>query len=201
MNLGKKLRRLIVRSELFGARDFARRGRFQGDYQILATGLLGLLDFESVIDVGCATGLLLSELQTAGKTVGGIELSPEVVDYLPTELKGKVQVGDFSDVEGRADLVSCIEMAEHIVPTRSEELVEVLTGISTRWIYFTAAQPGQSGHGHINCRPMEDWVSWFNARGWELDTERTEGLRTVLGELEKAVWLRGNSVIFGIGSA
>ena len=92
-------------------------------------------------------------------------------------------------------------MAEHIVPTRSEELVEVLTGISTRWIYFTAAQPGQSGHGHINCRPMEDWVAWFNARGWELDTERTEGLRTVLGELEKAVWLRGNSVIFGIGSA
>jgi SAM-dependent methyltransferase len=196
MNLGKKLRRLLGRPEPFRAKNFGRRDHFRDDYHILATALLELLDFESIIDVGCATGLLLSEMDRAGKSVRGIELSPEVVDFLPLELKDKVLVGDFSTVDGRADLASSIEVAEHIVPSRSEELVDVLTSISTRWIFFTAASPGQRGLGHINCRPMEDWAALFEARGWEIDTARTESLRTALEKLERAVWLRGNSVIF-----
>ena len=43
---------------------------------------------------------------------------------------------------------------------------------------------------------MEDWAGWFEARGWEIDTERTESLRTFLEELTEATWLRRNSVIF-----
>ena len=96
---------------------------------------------------------------------------------------------------GRADLVCCVEMAEHLRPSRSEELVDKLTSLALRWIYFSAASPGQGGRGHINCRPMTEWIAWFEARGWRLDEEKTAALASTTQRLDKALWLHGNSVI------
>ena len=82
-----------------------------------------------------------------------------------------------------------------IPPGRSLDLVETLTRLARRWIYFTAAPPGQRGRGHINCRPHAEWLGWFAEHGWEIDTERTTRLREDLGSAPKAKWLQGNSVI------
>src|SRR5438128_887099 len=120
---------------------------------MVAASLLRHLDFQTVFDVGCANGFLLSAFSRAGKTIAGIELSPEVVAVLPPELRQVVAIGDFSAAQGSYELVSCVEVAEHIPAKRSEDLVATVTRLATRGIYFTAAPPGQKGHGHINCRP------------------------------------------------
>ena len=181
----------------FRSEDYALQEQYAEDYRLIAACLSAELDIASVIDLGCANGLLLLPFHEAGKEVRGIELSPNVMSYLPSELREVVSIGDFSSMGGQADLVCCVEMAEHIRPNRSEELVDKLTSLARSWIYFSAAPPGQGGRGHINCRPMSEWTRWFEARGWRLDEGKTAALASTTQRLEKALWLHGNSVIFG----
>ncbi len=196
MGLLKTLRTWFRVPVPFRAEDYALQEGYTDDYRLIAAFLLEQLDFESVIDLGCANGLLLLPFLEAGKDVRGIELSPQVRSYIPARLQDLIEIGDFSAMDGRADLVCCIEMAEHLPPGRSEELVDKITSLAQKWIYFTAAPPGQGGRGHINCRPMTDWIAWFEARGWRPCQDTTTGLVSAMQGLEKALWLQGNSIIF-----
>ncbi len=117
------------------------------------------------------------------------------MELLEPAIQEVVQIGDFAEISGEWDLVCCVEVAEHIPPERSLDLVETLTRSARHWIYFTAAPPGQGGRGHINCRPHEDWLQEFSERGWRVTDAPTRGLRQDLAQLDRATWLRGNSFV------
>lgn len=191
----QRLRARLGIPSAFHRRQFAARERFRSDYRILADSLLAHLDFATVIDIGCANGFLLEPFLAAGRDAVGTEVSPEVLAVVPPELRSRIRIGDFTTSEGIHDLVCCVEVAEHIRPARSDELVATLTRLSRRWIWFTAAPPGQTGHGHINCRPHDDWIARFAARGFAVDRERTDLVRCDLERLAVAVWLRGNGFV------
>jgi hypothetical protein len=199
MSLVKIIRRWMRLPGRFSAKDFRKREKLRPDYALLAGCLLTRLEFETVFDVGCANGFLLAEFANAGKRFGGIEVSRAVREVLPPALGRHVSVGDFAEAGGEWDLVCCVEIAEHIPPGRSVDLVETLVGMAQRWIYFTAAPPGQKGHGHINCRPHEEWIGWFEQLGWRRDEERTQQVRSDLEALSIAHWLRTNSLVFRPG--
>ena len=114
MGLIKALRAALRIPEPFGAQQFADQERFDQDYSVVAESLLELIDFDSVVDLGCANGLLLQRFFRSGKRVCGVELSPAVREYLPADLEPFVQVGDFSSATGSWDLSCCIEVAEHL---------------------------------------------------------------------------------------
>jgi SAM-dependent methyltransferase len=193
------LRKRLGRPSPFAARHFRKREALRQDYALLADALLDLLGFDSVLDVGCANGFLLERFAAAGKEIAGIEASPAVRRVLSPGVAGAVVVGDFAEVPQRFprpfDLVCCVEVAEHIDPARSRELVAVVVAAVRRWIYFTAAPPGQSGRGHINCRCHEEWLGWFEEEGWRVAEEETDALRAALEHLTRAHWLRGNSFL------
>ena len=180
----------------FDAEALEHREKYRPDYRIVANSLSTHLDFQTVLDVGCAQGFLMEPLHEKGFDVRGIEISEDVLDFLSDELKSRVRVGDFSKANGSYDLVCCIEVAEHIEPVRSEELVDKLSDLAEAWIYFTAAPPGQPGHGHINCRPHQHWIQWFEQRGWQMSDTVTGKLRQDLNAVEYTHWLRDNSFIF-----
>jgi SAM-dependent methyltransferase len=189
------LRRLVIRRKRFGEGELRAREGFRRDYQRLAASLLARLEFDNVLDIGCANGFLLEAFQGAGKRIGGVELSPAAVAVLPESVAPLVTIGDFSMTSGCWDLVCCVEMAEHIEPRRSVDLVDVVSGAASRHVYFTAAPPGQPGRGHVKCRAHGEWLGWFATRGWVLDCKGTEALRADLGGLTQAVWLRSNSLL------
>ncbi len=193
--------RSFGRSGSFGARRLRGRERYRPDYQIVARSILRLVEFETVYDVGCANGFLLSEFHAAGKCVRGIDLSPDIKEAVDPPLVDRVEVGDFSQAKGSAELVCCVEVAEHIRAERSIDLVDAITRLATRWIYFSAAPPGQLGRGHINCRPHEEWLRWLVDRGWRVDEVRTADLRRDLESIARATWLRRNSFILRRQSA
>lgn len=182
------------KSKKFHAEKLRRREAFRADYGIVAEAILELVPFRSVIDVGCANGFLVESFLEAGKEARGIELSPHVVEVLPPRLDSAIDIGDFSAAGGSWDLVCCTEMAEHIPPERSRELVKKLASLAKEHIYFTAAPVGQGGRGHINCRSHLEWLDWFALEGWVFDV-RSAALRERLEKLEQARWLIGNSVL------
>lgn len=185
---------LFRRDKSFAAEHFGKREKFRDDYRRVAEALLELVPFVSVLDVGCANGFLLDEFLDAGKKARGIELSPGVVEVLTPRLREAIAIGDFAQAEGRWDLVCCVEVAEHIAPERSRELVTKLASLAGSWIYFTAAATGQTGRGHINCRSHLEWLDWFALEGWAPD-RRSHALRERLQTLESARWLVGNSTL------
>jgi len=193
------LKRRRTRLKPYRVKDFLLRERFHSDYRMIGRFLLRNLTFESAYDIGCANGFLLSEFLAADKRCGGIELSPAVREVLAPEIQSLVEVGDFSAARGEWDLVCCVEVAEHIPPERSRDLVATVTGLAHSWIYFTAARPGQSGRGHVNCRPHEEWLSWFDEAGWSQHEALTHRLREELEGLATAPWLRANSFVLITG--
>lgn len=180
----------------FTAENFAVRDVYRAEYRILSAAILSHFEFDSVLDIGCANGFLLEDFHAAGKRISGIELSADALEFMPQTVRPNVTIGDFSRAHGRFDLVSCVEVAEHVAPSMSEPLVDALTRLSIGGIYFTAAPPGQPGHGHINCRPHTDWIEMFLSRRWVLDQKRTDSFRHAIRNIEKAKWLIENSLVF-----
>jgi 2-polyprenyl-6-hydroxyphenyl methylase/3-demethylubiquinone-9 3-methyltransferase len=77
------------------------------------------LDGKSALDVGCGGGLLTEPLARLGAEVTGIDAAPEVVavarDHAAAMgLEIAYRVGDLQELEGRFDLVTCMEVVEHV---------------------------------------------------------------------------------------
>lgn len=180
----------------FSADNYSVREIYRPDYKILADSVLQRIEFNSVMDIGCANGFVLTYFHEAGKKINGIELSADAVAFLPQHIRSNVQIGDFSEASGSYDLVSCIEVAEHIPPHESQRLVDKISSMALDTIYFTAAPPGQPGHGHINCRPHSDWIKMFAKQGWKLDEGLTADIRSDIAGIKEAVWLVGNTLMF-----
>ncbi|HEY9003234.1 MAG TPA: hypothetical protein VIM89_17885, partial [Mucilaginibacter sp.] len=86
------------------------------------------------------------------------------------------------------DLAICTEVGEHLNPASSEHLIKYLTQ-SAPVVIFSAAVPGQGGHGHINCQPREFWHDLFTSNGFRL----IDSFRQKLRDNEKlAMWYKLN---------
>ena len=67
------------------------------------------------------------------------------------------------------DLILSIEVAEHVPREKHEALFDFLVARAGRMIVFSAARPGQGGHGHIAERPEMEWRHEFIERGCRFD--------------------------------
>lgn len=180
----------------FGDEKLKQRTKYKPDYKKLANSISKNIDFRSMIDIGCAQGFLMELFLERNIKVKGIEVSEDAIKFAPKRLKSHIEVGDFSQASGSYDLVCCVEVAEHIDPARSQELVNKLCSLSEHYIYFTAAPPGQDGRGHINCRPHEKWMKWFNESKYFVNQSVTDKIKSDLEDVEYAEWLQGNSLLF-----
>jgi hypothetical protein len=139
------------------------------------------LKFKSVVDFGCSIGTYLEHFMNNNCEVKGFEYCYD--ECLPsiknvTGLENFIEFGDVTvdiKLDKKYELSMSIEVAEHIPTTKSDIFVDNLCNSSSKYIFFTAAKPGQGGTGHINCQEKTFWIEKFNRRGWVQDTE-TENL-------------------------
>jgi SAM-dependent methyltransferase len=154
-----------------------------------------LLGVNSILDVGCGRGAWLREWQNAGvKLVHGID-GPYVQKeslLIPAENFTAVDLSKKFDLGRRYDLVSSLEVAEHIPSSSSETFISSLVAHSDL-ILFSAATPGQGGENHINERPLSFWQRAFAAHGYiAFDAIRPHFLHDGLVE----PWYKFNSVLY-----
>src|SRR5690348_1775036 len=77
------------------------------------------LEGKTALDVGCGAGLLAEPLARLGAQVTGIDASPDLIaaarDH--AEMMGLTidyRAGDLLELEGAFDLVTCMEVIEHV---------------------------------------------------------------------------------------
>lgn len=127
--------------------------------------ILGSLPFKykSVIDVGCGVG----EWSNNHPRYHGIDyridrsklLFPETF-YFECNLNR-----EFPKMEIKYDLCLCLEVAEHLHPSRAEPLIEYLCSLSDK-VLFSAAIPYQGGSGHVNEQWQTYWAELFYKNGY-----------------------------------
>src|SRR4051812_24408135 len=143
-----------------------------------------------VVDLGCKHGEWLSVFKQRGvSTVLGVDQQKR---------SGWLAIGD---AEFRAadlneplvlpeafDLAVCVEVAEHLRAASAPILIETLT-TAAHVVLFSAATPGQGGHGHVNEQPRAYWHGLFARHGFmPIDCLRPQ----IWQELQIAFWYRQN---------
>jgi hypothetical protein len=130
-----------------------------------------------VIDVGCGEGWWGDAFGQAGCNVIGIDgaqppaspLGDRFVVHDLTKPLGPLGIAG-------ADLVVCLEVAEHLPAWRAESFVADLCALAPL-ILFSAAIPGQGGTGHVNEQWPHYWVERFGVHDY-----------TASGALRFAIW-------------
>jgi 2-polyprenyl-6-hydroxyphenyl methylase/3-demethylubiquinone-9 3-methyltransferase len=77
------------------------------------------LEGKTALDVGCGAGLLAEPLARLGAKVTGIDATPEVIAVAREHaaamgLEIDYRIGDVAALEGQYDLVTCLEVIEHV---------------------------------------------------------------------------------------
>jgi SAM-dependent methyltransferase len=97
---------------------------------------------------------------------------------------------------GSFDVAYSCEVAEHLPPAMGDELVRFLCRLAPT-VVFTAAHPGQGGHGHINCQPKIYWIERFERNGYRFNDRATAQVSNHLAKKKiSAVWLVENIGVY-----
>ena len=151
------------------------------------------LEPASIIDIGCGVG----EWRNGHPDYTGVDYHIERADLL-------IPYGSFIEcdlnrmfikVPRTFDLCLCLEVAEHLKPSRAEDLVHFLCSLSDR-VLFSAAIPHQGGTGHVNERWQSYWAELFKRNGFGA-ARRQPDIRDCE---EVELWYRQNIVLYERGA-
>jgi hypothetical protein len=132
----------------------------------IATQVVRLLGPRTACDAGCAMGILVGALREQGVDAEGIDVSEYAIEHADPRAAGHVRVGDLAAPLGRRfDVVTCIEVLEHIEAGQVEAVVANLCAATDA--ILLSSTPDEFNEGtHINVRPPSHWLSLFADHGF-----------------------------------
>ena len=123
---------------------------------------------QSLLDVGCGRGTWLRAATDLGVQdicgLDGVDIAERDLLFPASFFQHKNLAADWN-MERNFDLVTCLEVAEHLPAESAPQLVASLVRHSET-ILFSAAAPGQTGQHHVNCQWPDYWQRLFNAAGY-----------------------------------
>ena len=137
----------------------------------LAAWIKQELDPESVLDIGCGPGVYVDSLVKLGVNAQGIDIDERVKNCPALKQQSLFDIKD-----ELADVVVCMEVAEHLPADDADEMVKRVCSTVNGSLIWTAAVPGQDGHGHINCQPPEYWEEKITRQGLKRNKDKENQL-------------------------
>ena len=169
------------------------RAGAQASAVVVVPAAMELVRPQRVIDVGCGEGWFARKFAELGCSVDAVDAfvvegRRDGVSWRRADLcDSGLDLG--SD---RYDLAVCLEVAEHLSFDCADALVDLLRTLAPV-ILFSAAIPGQRGHGHVNEQWPEFWAERFRPHGFVA----SEHLRWKLWDDEAVEpWYRQNLLVF-----
>lgn len=127
-----------------------------------------------VLDLGAGDGWWCKSFHDMGSNVWAVELYEEAREFIPPQVQFiQHDLTEPVDLGSRADLVICLEVAEHIPKPASGILVQTICRHASNHILFSSAPPGQGGTGHINLQPAKYWRDLFSDQRCGFNAEMT----------------------------
>lgn len=154
-------------SHLGGHGDYAwDNDHWRDFFMSVADRLIGAFNPGSVLDVGCARGLLVQSFTVQGVEAHGLDVSAHAVASAHEDVRDRLSVASAAEpIAGRYDLVTCIEVLEHMSGVEAQRAIDHLTSVTDR-VLFSSSPDDHDEPTHVNTHPPEQWAAWFAERGF-----------------------------------
>ena len=137
-------------------------GRFFGE---IAGEIIRSLQPSRVFDAGCAHGFLVEALWDRGVEARGRDISHFAVSQVRDDLRSFVAQGSITDpIDGEYDLITCIEVLEHLEEQDAITAVSRIAAASPR-VLFSSSPDEFDEPTHINVKPVIWWLQRFAEAG------------------------------------
>ena len=125
----------------------------------------------TVLDAGCAIGLLVESLRTRGVDASGIDLSSYAIGQVHESVRAYCRHGSIADeLPQRYDLIVSIEVLEHMPPREAEAAIANVCR-HTDDVVFSSSPFDYKEPTHVNVHPPEYWASEFARHGFYRDVD------------------------------
>jgi 2-polyprenyl-3-methyl-5-hydroxy-6-metoxy-1,4-benzoquinol methylase len=150
-----------------------------------------------MIDLGCGSGAMCKIANGLGVTAFGIDSDPKVLE-IPSQgfslYHGDILTEGLA-VRFQAELVLCLEVAEHVSADKADRLIERVASFVGGTLLFSAAIPGQGGFGHVNEQSHGYWREKLAMSGLQEHKDKTSDLRRIWKIVAPSVWWYGQNVM------
>ena len=144
----------------------------------MARRILAISPASTVLDVGCAKGLLVQAFVEAGADARGVDISQHAVESSHPDVRDRLRVGSATEpIDGRYDLITCIEVLEHMEPSQALDAMDAMCAATDR-IVFSSSPLDLAEPTHINVHETSQWMAWFADRGFYRRTDADLGFIT-----------------------
>jgi len=122
---------------------------------------------QRTLDVGCAKGFLVEALREREVEAFGVDVSAYALGEVREDLRPYVRLADAAalDRSERYDLVSCIEVVEHMEEAPALAAIDAMCALAPL-VVFSSSPDDHEEETHVNVRPIGYWVEAFAARGF-----------------------------------
>ncbi len=141
----------------------------------IADRIVSSLKPATTLDVGCAWGFLVESLTKRGVDATGFDFSAYAIDQVDASVKDRCSVGSATEpIDGRYDLVTCIEVIEHMTPLDGQLSIANMCAV-TDTILLSSSPTDYIEPTHINVQPPAYWAALFAEHGFihDLDYDAT----------------------------
>lgn len=125
----------------------------------------------TVLDAGCAIGLLVESLRERGVEASGIDLSSYAIGQVHESVRAYCHHGSVADeFPRRYDLIVSIEVLEHMPPREADAAIANFCR-HTDDVIFSSTPGDYREPTHVNVHPPEYWASEFARHGFYRDMD------------------------------
>ncbi len=124
---------------------------------------------DTVLDAGCAMGVLVESLRGRGIDAEGVDISEFAIAQVPDEFAPYCRQASLAEpIDKQYDLIISIEVLEHIPEIELQKAIDNLCN-STDRILFSSTPFHYEDPTHINIKQPEQWSAEFAKRGFFRD--------------------------------
>jgi SAM-dependent methyltransferase len=139
---------------------------WQTFFRRIADSLVALFAPGTSYDAGCAKGFLVRALAERGVDARGGDISEYAIADAPADLAVRLEVRDLTEpLPGRYDLITCIEVLEHLSPEDARTALVNLCAVTDR-VVLSSTPDDFTEPTHINIRTPAAWAQEFAVQGF-----------------------------------
>jgi glycosyltransferase involved in cell wall biosynthesis/2-polyprenyl-3-methyl-5-hydroxy-6-metoxy-1,4-benzoquinol methylase len=181
----------------FGGIAYGRDPYWLEFFESVASEISTRIGPSRVLDAGCAQGLLVEALYKLGIDAYGFDISAWAISQVLPEIRDRCRIGSITDeLPGRYDLITCIEVLEHLPRSVASSAVANLCRhtdavlFSSTWEHFEDAT-------HLNVESQSYWSGLFAGEGFYRDFSVDATFLAPQGVLYRRAHLRDHELIGG----
>lgn len=189
----------MIPSPIYTRRYYAEKLKVslrRGLPETISKAIMALGTFNSVIELGCASGVVLKALSDIGIDIYGVDfgeagccLTIPADKFLLHDLRTPLQL------DKKFDLCLSLETAEHLEPEYADIFVQNMINCSDK-IMLSASPDAHHTGEHLNPQPRSYWIQKFSDKGYSFDKNKTELWQQTVGRGARMIPYRNNAMYF-----